>query len=122
MRSILIGLIVLASYPVANAEDMVYEGTWVTSNRPLDGRLACVVIDLGGNRWRGHFSGDWNGAQFQYTVHFSGLPERLQGTAVIDGANYQWTGAMSKQPSGPFRGTFGGDRYEGTFNLRRKGK
>lgn len=120
MRTILIGLVVLASCPVANAEDTVYEGTWVTTNRPLNGRLTCVVIDLGDNQWQGHFSGDWNGAQFTYTVDFSGPPERLQGTAVIDGANYQWTGSMSKEPNGSFRGTFGGDRYVGRFSMKKK--
>lgn len=122
MRSILLGLVLLAFCPAAKPGDLEYEGTWVTTNRPLDGRLACVVIDLGASRWQGHFSGDWNGTAFRYTVNFSGPPERLQGTAVIDGANYQWTGVMSKQPDGSFRGRFGGDRYVGSFNLKRKGK
>src|SRR5437763_11018031 len=104
MRTLLIGLLLFAAPMMASAEDAVYEGTWVTTNRPLDGTLTCVVTDLGGNRWRGHFSGTWEGQAFSYEVDFSGPPERLRGRAVIDGADYEWTGEMGRGSAGWFAG------------------
>ncbi len=97
----------------------MYVGTWVTTNRKLDGTLRCVVTDLGNNRWRGHFTGDWQGAKFSYTVGFNGPPEKLHGTAVIDGAGYEWNGWML---DGRFRASFGGTRYVGGFDLKRASK
>src|SRR3954451_17232753 len=122
MRNFLIGMLVFASAATAGAKDLVYEGTWVTTNRPLDGTLTCVVTDLGGNQWRGHFSGVWQGQAFSYQVNFSGPPERLRGRAVIDGGDYEWTGEMSQGSPGWFRGRFTGNRYEGSFRLRQKSK
>jgi len=84
----------------------------------LDGTMTCVVTDLGNNQWRGHFTGEWQGVAFSYTVGFSGPPEKLHGTAVIDGADYEWTGVISKGPPGSFKGSFGGSRYGGRFNLK----
>jgi hypothetical protein len=120
MRTILVGLGLLASCAAAAAKDRVYTGTWVTTNRKLDGTLTCVVTDLGGNRWRGHFSGVWSGRRFSYKVDFRGPPDKLRGQAVIDGANYEWTGAMQGSP-GSFRGRFRGSRYTGHFTLKQKG-
>src|SRR5947207_11986189 len=120
MKSILIGLIVLVSCATASAKDVVYEGTWVTTNRQLDGPITCVVTDLGDNKWRGHFYGVWQGVEFSYKVDFSGPPEKLHGKALIDGADYEWTGEMGKESPGSFKGTFWGDRYMGSFSLRRK--
>lgn len=120
MRRTLIALVVLVAPATASAQDVVYEGTWVTTaNRKLDGTMTCVATDLGNNQWRGHFHGDYQGAQFSYTVRFSGAPEKLQGTATIDGADYEWTGAMGP---GWFRGSFGGSRYAGSFDLKQKSK
>ena len=79
-----------------------------------------MITDLGDQQWRGHFYGVWQGVQFSYTVKFSGPPEKLQGTAVIDGADYEWTGSMSKEAPGWFKGSFGGSRYIGSFNLKPK--
>jgi hypothetical protein len=121
MRIILAGLLLLVSGAAAGAKDLVYEGTWVTTNRPLDGTLKCVVTDLGNDRWRGHFSGTWNGQPFSYEVDFRGPPDRLRGQAVIDGAEYEWTGEMGKGPPGWFKGRFGGSRYSGHFTLKQKG-
>jgi hypothetical protein len=70
MRDLLIGLVVLASSATASAKDRVYEGTWVTTNRPLDGTLTCVVTDLGDNKWRGQFHGFW----FTRSLRLSGSP------------------------------------------------
>ena len=39
----------------------------------------------------------------------------------IDGANDPWTGTMSTEAPGSFRGTFSGDSYVGSFTLRLKG-
>jgi hypothetical protein len=100
---------------VARGEAVVYEGTWVTTNRPLEGTLTCVVTDLGDNQWRGHFSGAWSGREFSYVVNFSGPPDRLRGQAVIDGADYEWTGQMGQE----FNGKFWGNRYAGSFALKK---
>jgi hypothetical protein len=100
----------------------VYEGTWLTTNRKLDGTMTCVVTEVGKNQWRGHFSGQWQGVRFAYTVPFSGPPERLHGTAVIDNADYEWTGTMTTGSPGWFQGSFTGNRYVGSFTLREKSK
>jgi len=112
-------LILLASSATASDKDRVYQGTWVTTNRKLDGTMTCVVTDLGDNRWRGHFYGVWYGQEFSYRVNFSGPPENLRGRAVIDGADYEWTGQMGKER---FSGKFWGNRYIGSFSLKQKGK
>ena len=98
---------------------LVYEGTWLTTNRQLDGTMTCNLAQLGDERWRGTFYGVWYGQEFSYTVDFRGPPEKLRGRAVVDGANYEWTGAISK---GRFKGEFWGDRYLGSFDLKRKAK
>src|SRR5262249_43490425 len=95
----------------ASGRDVVYEGTWHTTNRKLDGPLTCVVTKLDESRWRGRFAGSFQGAQFAYTVDFTGPPEALRGRAVIDGADYEWTGAMGDGPPGWFQGSFWGSRY-----------
>jgi hypothetical protein len=121
MRTILAGLVLLVSCAAAGAKDLVYEGTWATTNRKLDGTMTCVVTDLGDNRWHGHFSGVWSGQRFSYEVDFSGPADRLRGQAVIDGADYEWAGEMGQGSPGSFKGTFWGSRYTGHFNLKQKG-
>jgi hypothetical protein len=120
MRTILASAVVLLWCTAAGAKDLVFEGTWVTTNRPLDGTLTCVVTDLGNNQWRGHFYGTWQGTTFSYRVDFRGPPEDLRGRATIDGARYEWTGEMSRGTPGWFKGKFTGDRYAGSFSLKRK--
>src|SRR5437763_16801406 len=119
MRNILVGTVLLVLAATSGARELVYEGTWVTTNRPLDGTMTCVVTELGDNQWRGHFHGVWQGQAFSYTVDFTGPPEKLRGRAVIDGADYEWTGEMSRDSGGSFNGTFGGNRYNGSFTLKR---
>jgi len=118
MRQFFAVFTLLLCSAAALAEDRVYEGTWNTTNRPLDGTMTCVVTDLGDNHWRGVFSGVWQGQEFSYKVEFSGPPEKLRGKATIDGADYVWTGAMGKE----FTGQFTGNRYDGSFRLKLKGK
>ena len=84
---------------------------------PLDGTMTCVVTDLGNNTWQGRFHGVWHGQEFSYTVRFSGPPERLRGRAVIDGADYEWAGEMTADS---LNGRFGGNRYNGSFSLKKK--
>jgi len=115
MRSISVGLLLFGLSATCVASDAVYEGTWLTTNRKLDGTLTCVVTNLGGNRWHGHFYGTWEGVSFSYDVEFSGPPHQLHGTAKIDGAHYDWTGTMTQDS---LQGQFGGDRYMGRFNLK----
>ncbi len=118
MRKALLTLLLLGSTAVASERtETVYEGTWLTTNRKLDGTMTCVVTRMADEEWRGHFHGVWNGARFAYKVKFNGPADKLYGTAVIDGADYQWTGSMTERR---FQGSFGGSRYAGSFDLRRK--
>jgi|GEM_PF-1445612 len=114
----------LTGAAIASGEDRVFEGSWKTTNRPLDGILTAVVKDLGQDRWQGRFYGVWGGVPFDYTVKFSGKPDSLKGTAVIDHADYTWTGKISDGDSnnaaGVFTGKFGGSRYTGHFTLKEK--
>jgi hypothetical protein len=102
------------------AEPRVYQGTWNTTNRKLDGTMTCVVTELPDQKWNGRFYGVWQRVPFDYTVTFSGSPEKLRGTAIIDGADYQWEGAMSDKSPSRFTGSFGGSRYTGYFDLQEK--
>jgi hypothetical protein len=120
MKKLLLSWLLLCSSVAATAKEVTYEGTWLTTNRKLDGPITCVVTDVGDNNWRGHFYGVWQGVEFSYKVNFTVPPERLRGKAVIDGANYEWTGEMCQGAAGRFKGTFWGDRYFGSFTLRQK--
>lgn len=103
------------------ADDLTYSGTWVTTkNRQLDGTMTCVATDMGQDKWKGHFYGEWQGRKFSYNVEFTGTPDKLVGKAVIDGADYDWTGVMDAQLPGSFKGTFTGSRYTGSFDLKEK--
>jgi hypothetical protein len=99
------------------ARDYVFEGTWRTTNRPLDGRMTCVVTDLGDQKWLGRFYGVWQGVAFDYNVPFSGPLSELRGTAVIDGSNYTWAARIDEGTPGTFHANFDGDRYRGSFEL-----
>ncbi|WP_425618497.1 hypothetical protein NA78x_002204 [Anatilimnocola sp. NA78] len=105
---------------VAGAEDRVFEGPWKTTNRKLDGIMTAVVRDLGDNKHQGRFYGVWQGVPFDYTVKFSGPISSLKGTAVIDHADYTWTGVIDEQSPAVFKGSFGGTRYAGYFELKEK--
>jgi hypothetical protein len=104
------------------ADDLIYEGTWVTTNRKLDGTMTCVATDLGKEKWKGRFYGEWQGSKFSYNVEWTGPPEKLTGKARIDGADYDWTGSITPSSPGEFKGTFTGTRYKGYFNLKQKTK
>jgi hypothetical protein len=94
-----------------------YNGTWVTTNRgKLDGTMTCVVTNLDDNRWKGTFSGVWLARKYSYDVDWTGPSNELKGSAVIDGANYQWTGIITETA---FKGTFTGNRYNGSFDLKK---
>jgi hypothetical protein len=115
-------VVVAACAAQAEARGYLFEGTWRTTNRPLDGTMTCVVTDLGNQKWLGRFYGVWQGVPFDYNVPFSGPPSNLRGTALIDGANYTWIGRIREAAPGSFQGSFGGDRYEGSFNLQERVK
>lgn len=102
------------------AAQFVYEGEWITTNRKLDGIMTAEVTDLGDDKWKGRFYGIWMGVKFDCEVKFSGPPDKLTGTAKIDGADYEWKGEMSKESPGIFKETFDGSRYIGSFNLKSK--
>jgi flavodoxin len=123
MRKFLIALLLLVGAGVALADDtyqLVYEGTWVTTNRKLNGTMTATITEVSENKWKGTFAGVWEGQKFSYNVEFSGPPDNLTGKATIDGASYQWTGKMSPTSPGKFDGTFDGSRYKGYFNLKQK--
>ncbi len=98
------------------AQDIVYRGEWKTRNRKLDGQMTCVVTPKAKEQWKGRFYGVWQGVDFDYTVDFAGPPNDLRGTATIDGAAYTWRARMDKDR---FRANFGGDRYSGSFDLKK---
>ena len=68
-------------------------------------------------QWEARFVRVWQGAEFDYTVQFNGPASDLRGSAVIDGASYEWRGAISENR---FAAHFTGDRYVGSFDLSRR--
>lgn len=72
--------------------------------------MTCVVTEVSANKWRGRFSGVWHAQPFSYDVDFS--------RALIDGADYEWAGKLTKGPGGTFKRKFGGSRYTGYFTLK----
>jgi hypothetical protein len=106
-----------SSVVAAESDTQVYEGSWRTTNRKLDGTMTCAVTELGSEKWRGRFYGVWQGVAFDYTVEFVGRPSDLAGTAKIDGADYNWKGKLTLDS---FNGRFGGNRYAGYFDLMKK--
>jgi hypothetical protein len=122
MRAVLLlGIVtILAHQPAATADGGDYEGLWRTTNRKLDGTMTCIVKDHHDGKWTGRFYGVWQGVPFDYAVSFTGKPDQLTGKATIDGADYMWKGDMSTEDGGRFKGTFGGNRYTGYFDLKRK--
>lgn len=111
-----LSILLLLCVSVASAAD-TFEGTWLTKERRLDGRMTAVVKDLGGDQWSARFYGRWQGVDYDYTVKFAGKPDKLTGKATIDGARYDWKGSIDEKK---FAGTFTGDRYNGSFDLSRK--
>jgi len=53
-------------------------------------------------------------------VKFTGSPQDFKGTAVIDYADYTWTGSLDDSKPAVFEGKFGGSRYTGFFTLKEK--
>ena len=118
----LVASLSLAFGPFANGEDRVFEGPWKTTNRKLDGIMTCVLKDLGEDKWQGRFYGIWQGVPFDYTVKFTGSPQGFKGTAVVDFADYTWTGSIDDSSPAVFNGKFGGSRYTGFFALKEQKK
>jgi len=114
MRVKLLAVVVmLVVYSAATAKELVYRGIWNTTNRRLDGVMSCVVTLAAKHEWRGRFCGTWQGVPFDYTVDFIGPPKAVHG---IDGVRYEWTGWIDRER---FRTNFSGDRYTGSFDLKR---
>jgi hypothetical protein len=116
VRLALCGFILLTIPASAGATDYVFKGPWKTTNRKLDGVMTSIVTPLADQQWDGRFFGSWQGIDFDYKVKFQGPPEHLQGVATIEGAEYEWRGRINGDL---FRVNFGGDRYEGSFELKR---
>jgi hypothetical protein len=111
-----IAALALALCASAGAEEYVYQGPWNTTNRKLDGDMTCIVTPLARHEWQGRFYGTWQGVPFDYTVNFTGPAKDLRGTTTIDGASYEWRARIDR---GRFLANFSGDRYTGSFDLKR---
>jgi hypothetical protein len=120
MRIAAIVLFFLGAEACLADEPIVLQGPWKTTNRPLEGVMTCVVTPSGPEKWTGRFYGVWQGVPFDYTVAFAGPAEALHGTATVDHADYEWKGSLSAEPPRKFRGSFGGTRYAGHFELTEK--
>ncbi|HEY2894008.1 MAG TPA: hypothetical protein VGJ16_07340 [Pirellulales bacterium] len=107
----------LALPSFAHAEEYVYRGGWLTTNRRLSGDITCVVTPLAKHEWQGRFHGTWQGVDFDYSVRFHGPAKQLTGIALIDGASYEWKGWINSEE---FKASFGGDRYQGSFEFKRQ--
>lgn len=100
-------------YPIRSS----YTGPWNTvRNLKLDGDMTCDVVQLGDEEWEGKFHGTWRGQSFSYDVKWGGPKNALKGTAIIDGADYTWTGEITDEH---FNGNFDSRRYKGDFRLKR---
>ncbi len=117
LLGLLFGLIgFIPSSTDSNAAEYVYRGTWKTVNRQLDGEMTCVVTPTAKHAWQGRFHGIWQGVEFDYTVDFMGPPNDLKGSAMIDGASYEWRAWITRDA---MKANFAGSRYEGSFDLKR---
>lgn len=125
MRAILFCVLLLAGCAAVEIKEVKpadygtreYVGPWKTTNRKLDGIQTAIIKHAGGENWTGRFYGVWQGVSYDYDIKFSGPPEKLVGKAVIDGASYDWSGQITDDD---FRATFGGSRYVGSFDMKRK--
>jgi hypothetical protein len=112
---VLLGGSIVSAEPTVG-QGAVYQGTWKTTNRKLDGTMTCVVTPVASEKWKGRFYGTWQGVDFDYTVDMLGPADKLCGTATIDGASYEWKGWIRGDT---FKTNFGGDRYTGSFELKK---
>jgi hypothetical protein len=118
LKSVSLTIAILSAIcTAADGEDAVYIGPWKTTNRKLDGTMTCAIRMVEKEKWLGRFWGTWQGVDFDYAVDFSGPPDHLHGQAIVDGVAYEWKGRMNDRQ---FRANFGGDRYSGSFDLKRE--
>ncbi len=113
---LLIAFLLLCSSAGA-VDKYTFEGPWKTTNRRLDGIQTATIYSPDKEQWVGKFYGTWQGVSYSYDVKFTGPPNKLKGVATIDGAHYDWTGTIDTEK---LVGKFGGDRYVGSFNMKRK--
>jgi hypothetical protein len=116
MKILICAVLMFVSSDDKRGEDYAFTGPWKTTNRKLDGVMNCITTPLANQKWEARFSGTWQGVDFDHNVTFQGPPDDLRGTAIIDGASYQWRGRIDAQS---FRANFTGDRYERSFDLKR---
>ncbi len=119
-----------ASTSVGSNVAAYYEGPWLTTkNKKLTGTMTCQVTATSNGKWQGRFWGVWQQVPFDYTVNFTadkraiesissdaGSGEAVNGTAMIDGADYVWAGLLLPNE---FKINFTGSRYEGHAELKR---
>jgi hypothetical protein len=99
-----------------------WSGTWNNNKFKTTGELTCTVVGEQNGQWIAKFTGTGLGKPFNYTAlvtaKTNGPATTLQGTARIDGDNYQWSGSISGPTLvGSFRSTTGNN---GAFRLQTK--
>jgi hypothetical protein len=57
LRTVQLLVLLTVGASPAFARDYEFEGTWNTTNRKLDGRMTCIMTDLGEQKWQGRFFG-----------------------------------------------------------------
>lgn len=106
--------------PVRGGES--WSGTWKNAKAGTSGRLSCSAEPGDGDQWRATFTGEFKGSEFRHDIRMRGTPDgnavRFEGTADLDGDDYEWTGRASGNTfTGQFRSVSGN---RGGFEMTRR--
>ncbi len=98
-----------------------WSGTWRNEKYNTSGKISCQAEPAGGDRWKAHFFGEFQGEPFSYKVDMTGQKEGartvLSGKANVDGDAYRWEGYISDQE---FVGNFKSEQGNyGQFKMRK---
>ena len=116
-------VLILPDHPALAADaNKSWSGTWNNQKFKTTGPLTCAVIGDQNGQWIARFTGTGLGRPFNYTalitVRTNGNVMTLQGTAKVDGDNYQWSGSINGPTlAGSFRSGTGNN---GDFRLQAK--
>jgi len=100
----------------------VWKGQWNNRKYGTSGPLLCTATTDGKGKWKGVFTGKFQGDPFRYEAQFQSRTVRnqtqLAGAATIRGHGYKWQGAMQgNMLRGKYTSTIG---YFGEFVLKEK--
>ena len=77
---------------------MSWQGSWNNRKFGTEGMLRCTATVKDEKTWEAKFEGTGLGRPFTYNVEIStttrGERTLLQGTSMVDGDSYQWTGEV----------------------------